>query len=108
MNDYPLPSHAVGVWFDGDGFTIRFPPEPGKDRGHMVHVATLAQVEPILRERAIAKHRGIGTASAPTQYQLETIKRQFEALNEIKKSRKAPPVRSQPITSLNLEDLGLL
>lgn len=110
MNDYPLPSHAVAIWFDGDGYSVRLPPEPGRDRGHIVRLHDLSMLASILRERATAKVRTVGTAAAPTQYQLEMAKKQFEALNTIKQARKAPPpsARSQRVTELNLEDLGLL
>jgi hypothetical protein len=117
MNDYPLPSHAVAVWFDGDGYSVRLPPEPGRDRGHVVRLHDLSMLAGILRERATAKHRGIGTPAAPTQAMLDTTRLQFEATkcikeNKVKRqeSRKAPPpsARSQRVTELNLEDLGLL
>jgi len=113
MNDYPLPSHAVAVWFDGDGYSVRLPPEPGRDRGHVVRLHDLSMLAGILRERATAKHRSIGTPAAPTQAQLDVTRRQFEATKLIKESRKAPPPSPKParksrVTELNLEDLGLL
>ena len=114
MNDYPLPSHAVAVWFDGDGYSVRLPPEPGRDRGHIVRLHNLSMLAGILRERAVAKARTVGTAAAPTQAQLDMARSQFEATkwmkeNKVKRpeSRKAPPPRSR-VTELNLEDLGLL
>jgi hypothetical protein len=114
MNDYPLPSHAVAIWFDGDGYSVRLPPEPGRERGHIVRLHDLSMLAGILRERATARHRSIGTPAAPTQAQLDQTRLQFEATKWIKENkvkrpeRKAPPPRSQRITELNLEDLGLL
>jgi len=114
LNDYPLPSHAVAIWFDGDGYSVRLPPEPGRDRGHIVRLHDLSMLAGILRERATAKHRSIGTPAAPTQAQLDQTRLQFEATKWIKenKTRKAPPPerKAKParVTALDLEDLGLL
>lgn len=115
MNDYPLPSHAVAIWFDGDGYSVRLPPEPGRDRGHIVRLHDLSMLAGILRERATSRHLTVGTPAAPTQAQLDMARSQFEATKWLKEnkpkrpeSRKAPPPRSQRVTELNLEDLGLL
>ncbi len=114
MNDYPLPSHAVGVWFDGDGYSVRLPPEPGRDRGHIIRLHDLSMLASILRERATAKHRGIGTPAAPTQDQLDRTRLQFEATKLIaeRKTQRTATQRNAPekkhVGKFSLEDLGLL
>lgn len=114
MNDYPLPRYAVAVWFDGSGLSVRIPPAPGADKGHIITLPDdengRAILSSILRERATDKLHRIGTPGAPTQAQLSDWGKQFQATKLIKEQRNATQRTEgkKHVTSLSLEDLGLL
>lgn len=109
MNDYPLPSSALAVWYDGTGLSVRIPPSPGADKGHIITLpddengrAILCQ---ILRERATSKsYPRIGTPSAPTQHQIRDWQKQFEATKMIAEKKQ----EKKRATSISLDDLGLI
>ena len=114
MNDYPLPSSALAVWYDGTGLSVRIPPSPGADKGHIITLpddengrAILCQ---ILRERATSKsYPRIGTPSAPTQHQIRDWQKQFEATKMIAESKlQRNATQRTKVTSISLDDLGLL
>lgn len=69
------PSHAVGLWIEGDHFLVRFP-----DRQLVsIPVCEAGRLINVLRARseyaARAKRMSIGTDAAPVQYDLDQIRK---------------------------------
>lgn len=85
MND---PSHAVGLWLEGDNFMVRFPDQqlvtiPVAEPGRLINVLR-SRAEAALRKAP----RTIGTNSAPVQYDLDKVRR-FEDRKTKKRLEKA-------------------
>lgn len=112
MSDYPPPSYACITWFNGTNLCVRFPAQPGSDKGHVVEFATdpigLAGFLAVLRERAKAQRSTIGTYGAPVQYDIRGIAEAL-ARTEVKPRKVDRPkaIGLEALRSL-LEDEDLL
>lgn len=108
MNDYPLPANALAVWYDGSGISVRLPPEPGKDRGHVIRVESdvdgLKNLLVILKSRA-AGVRKFGTDGSPTQAQVNEWR--LERLKMLKAHATAKARAETPKRHITLKELGI-
>lgn len=105
MNDYPLPRQAVGLWLVGDTLHVRFPPAPGHDKAHVVHlhasVDGLKNLLVILRQREVSREEKLGAPGVPTQYVLD------KWAGEITRAAPKRPRSVPAAPRLTLDDLEL-
>ena len=83
--DYPAPSYAASIWTAGENIHMTLPPVYGQERGHSVIFPNKPEgwlaIAMILRDRE-TKERSrsiIGTAAAPTQWDIDIVLKAMKA-----------------------------
>lgn len=105
MSDYPLPDYAASIWLIGDEIALCLPAQVEGARAHTIQLPAtdkgMVALMTILRDRARASNRTIGTKAAPVQYDVEALLRGMSIT-------KVPPAyKTEARPDLSLDDLDL-